>query len=230
MLAANLVLALAPSLALLWWAYRRDSLKKESIRLLAYAFLLGLLAVVPAILLGILADPFRRLFRGYAESLYQAFILAALVEEGVKYLLLFGFVRRHSEFDELTDGLVYGMAASLGFAFLENVLYIGGPSTVLLLRGVTAVPLHAGCGALIGYFIARAHFDPRRRSAIGLLLAVAIHGLYDVLIFSPGLWSFAALAVVAGLAIAVPRLFRRAAELDVRSGRVKASLKPNHSP
>ena len=220
MLAANLGLALAPSLLLLWWAYRRDSIKKESVRLLALTFTLGVLAVVPALLLGVLADPFQSYFRGYTRTIYQAYVVAALVEEGVKYLLLAAIVRHHPQFDEVTDGLVYGMAASLGFAFLENVLYIAGPSGILLLRGVTAVPLHAGCGALIGYFVARAHFDDRRHSLGGLVLAVLIHGTYNVLVFSVTLVSFLAIGVIVGLAVAVPILFRRAIALDIAAGRV----------
>jgi RsiW-degrading membrane proteinase PrsW (M82 family) len=223
---ANLALALAPSLILLWWAYRRDTLKKESVRLLTYAFLLGLLGVVPAIAIGLLTDPFRDLMPASLRIFYQAFIVAALVEEGVKYAVLRGFVRRHQEFDEVTDGIVYGMASSLGFAFLENVLYVGGPTSVIILRGVTAVPLHAGCGALVGYFVGRAHFHEQHSAVLGLVAAVLVHGAYDVLVFSPGLISFASLAVVAGLAVGVPLLFRHAIALDVAAGRTADPPKP----
>lgn len=221
MLFTNLALALAPSLLLLWWAYRRDSIKKESIRLLLLTFSLGLLAVVPALVLGILVDPFRDFFRGYARIVFQAFVVAALVEEGVKFVLLDGLIRRQPEFDEVTDGIVYGMAVSLGFAFLENVLYVSGPSSVLLLRGITAVPLHAGCGAIVGYYVGRAHFDPRRRAGVGLLVAVLVHGVYDALVFAGGSLAYASLAVIAGLVVAVPSLYRRALAEDVSSGRVK---------
>ena len=230
MLVANLALALAPSLLLLWWAYRRDSIKKESIRLLLLTFSLGLLAVIPALVLGILVDAFRDFFHGYARIVYQAFIVAALVEEGVKFVLLEGLVRRQSQFDEVTDGLVYGMAASLGFAFLENVLYVGGPSQVLLLRAVTAVPLHAGCGALIGYYVGRAAFDARRRGIGGLLLAVVVHGVYDVLLFTGGIASFLSLGVIVGLVITVPLLFKKAIALDIASGRATVIPKPFSNP
>ena len=221
MLALNVALALAPSLLLLWWAYRRDSLRKESLRLLGWAFLVGLLAVVPAFVVGFLAGPFHRVLRGPTRLLYQAFIVAALVEEGVKYVVLTGFVRRHEQFDRATDGIVYGMAASLGFAFLENVLFVGGPSSALLLRGITAVPLHAGCGAIMGYFVGRAHFDSRRRAGAGLLVAILVHGAYDAFVLAGGALAYASLAVVAGLIVAVPLLFRRARAEDVASGRVR---------
>ncbi|MFW6288797.1 MAG: PrsW family intramembrane metalloprotease [Spirochaetota bacterium] len=230
MLFTNLALALAPSLLLLWWAYRRDSIKKESIRLLLLTFSLGLLAVVPALVLGILVDPFRDFFRGYARIVFQAFVVAALVEEAVKFVLLDGLIRRQPEFDEVTDGIVYGMAVSLGFAFLENVLYVGGPSHVLLLRAVTAVPLHAGCGALVGYYVGRAAFDARARSVGGLLLAIAVHGVYNVLLFTGGIASFLSLGVILGLVIAVPLLFKKAIALDIAAGRATVIPKPFSNP
>ena len=221
MLALNVALALAPSILLLWWAYRRDTARKDSRRLLGLAFLIGLVAVVPAFFIGFLAGPLHRVLRGPAALLYQAFVVAALVEEGVKFVVLAGFVGRHRQFNEATDGIVYGMAASLGFAFLENVLYVSGPSSVLLLRGITAVPLHAGCGAIVGYYVGRAHFDPRRRASVGLLVAVLVHGAYDALVFAGGALAYASLAIIAGLVVAVPALYRRALAEDLASGRAK---------
>ncbi len=221
MLALNVALALAPSLLLLWWAYRRDTARKDSRRLLGLAFLIGLVAVVPAFFIGFLAGPLHRVLRGPAALLYQAFVVAALVEEGVKFVVLAGFVGRHRQFNEATDGIVYGMAASLGFAFLENILYVSGPSGVLLLRGITAVPLHAGCGAIVGYYVGRAHFDPRRYATVGLLVAVLVHGGYDALVFAGGALAYASLAIIAGLVVAVPALYRRALAEDLASGRAK---------
>jgi len=228
MVAANLALALAPSLVLLWWAVRRDSVRKESPRLIVLTFVSGLLAVVPALAIGLVIDPFGGFVRGVGRTLIQAFIGAALVEEGVKYALLAGLVRRQRQFAQAEDGVVYGMAASLGFAFLENVIYVTGPPAVLLLRGVTAVPLHAGCGALVGYTVGRAHFDDRRRPALGLLAAVGVHGTYDALVFADGWVSYLSLAVVALLVGLVPHLFRLAIADDVASGRTRQ--KPSSGP
>lgn len=225
MLALNVALALGPSLLLLWWAYRRDSLKKESLRLLSLAFAAGVLALVPAFIVGFVAGPIVRALSGPVRLVYEAFVVAALVEEGAKYVALTGFVRRHEEFDEATDGIVYGMAASLGFAFLENVLYVSGPTSTLLLRGLTAVPLHAGCGAIVGYFVGRAHVDARRRAGGGLLFAVLLHGAYDAFIFAGGALAYGSLAVIVGIVVAVPLLFRRALAADVSSGRVNTPPK-----
>lgn len=227
MLFGNLALAVGPSGLLLWWAYRRNAGRCGSLHLLAYAFGLGFLAVAPALFAGVLATQARVFFRGFPRVLYDAFVVAAFLEEGAKYVVLAGFIRRHAAFDEVTDGIVYGMTASVGFAVVENLLYVGEPAMVLLLRAVTAVPLHAGCGALIGYFVGRAHFDSRDRAGLGLLLAVLVHGAYDTLIYMGGITAFLSIAVVAGLALTVPLLLRHAVILDQRAARAGAAFRPS---
>ena len=214
MLIANVSLILAPAALLFIWAYRRDVKQKGSGRLLITVSLFGVLSVGPAILAGVLAEPLRMHLRGPTRLLYDAFVVAALVEEGVKFVLLSSFVRRHADFAGPADGLVYGMSASLGFALLENALYAGGPTAVVLLRSVTAVPLHAGCGALIGYFIGLAHADPRHSRATGFLLAVLLHGSYDAAIFAGPPVAYIAILIVAGLAVAVAVLMRQAARRE----------------
>ncbi len=227
MLLGNLALAVGPSGLLLWWAYRRNAARSGSLKLLAYAFGLGFLAVAPALLVGVLATQARVLFRGYPRMLYDAFVVAAFLEEGAKFVVVAWFVSRHAAFNEVTDGVVYGMVASVGFAVVENLLYVGEPAAVLLLRAVTAVPLHAGCGALIGYFVGRARFDPRARTATGLGVAVLVHGTYDATIFIGGSTAFLAIAVVGGLVLTVPALMRHAAMLDRLAARAGTTHRPS---
>ncbi len=210
MLVAIVVLALAPSILVMWWAYRRESGKPESVRLLAVAFLLGLLTVIPALAAGMLASLAHRALTGWLRLLYQAFVTAATVEEGAKFVLIWALVHRHPGVTETADGIVYGMAASLGFAFLETSLYVGESAFVLLLRGVTAVPLHVGCGALMGYFVSQSRFHANGGAWIGLIVAIAVHGVYDSLVFVGGRVAFLSLVVVAGLIVSVPMLLSRA--------------------
>jgi RsiW-degrading membrane proteinase PrsW (M82 family) len=150
-------------------------------------FLLGVAATIPVIAIGLPLSllqpppvlPIRAAF-------FAAFVTAAIPEEFLKFLVLVGYSARRRCFDEPMDGLVYGAAAALGFAALENVLYVmdGGWATALL-RAVTAVPMHAAAGAMIGYGISMARFGSRGRSAIweGFLAAVAVHGTYDFALF-----------------------------------------------
>ncbi len=101
----------------------------------------------------------------------------------MKFAVLYFFCFKHSEFDEPMDGFVYGAAASLGFAALENVLYVAdsGLGTALL-RALTAVPSHAMVGAVMGYFLALSRFRPDRKRlffTLALIVPIALHGLYD---------------------------------------------------
>jgi protease PrsW len=176
--------AIVPSALLLALFYFRDSFP-EPPRVVLTTFVLGVLAVAPiwgfielhTQLFGELdLDP-------YHQSLYRAYILAALPEEALKFAILMLFVRRHAAFDEPMDGLVYGAAASLGFATLENIMYVdaGGWATAIT-RATTAVPLHAALGALMGDYIAQAKFEPQRRKSMLLrafVYPLLIHGMYN---------------------------------------------------
>jgi hypothetical protein len=115
-------------------------------------------------------------------ALYDAFVVAAIPEELLKLMVVALYCARRVSFDEPMDGVVYGATAALGFAALENVLYVaGGGLTAALVRSVTAVPMHAMMGAVLGYYVARARFGGGRRIEIwkGWGIAVLMHGLYD---------------------------------------------------
>ncbi len=119
----------------------------------------------------------------YLYGLADAFLCAAIPEEFFKFLVLSRYASRHKEFNEPMDGIVYGVAASLGFATLENILYVGsGGIGVTVLRALTAVPGHAFTGAVMGYYVGRARFaGPERVGLYGLALLVPmlLHGTYD---------------------------------------------------
>ena len=121
-----------------------------------------------------------------AQAFAQAFLVAGLCEEGFKFLVLHKFCARKKDFDEPMDGMVYGVVASLGFATLENVLYVlGGGMDVALARAATAVPAHACFGGLMGYFYAKAHFGTRSTGGYMMALAIPIvaHGIYNFPLF-----------------------------------------------
>ncbi len=174
---------LAPSLLLLWYFRSRD-VYPEPAGVVWSTFGLGVLTAAPvlafALPLGGLvpptADPL-------VQGLYSAFVLAAIPEEFFKWVVMVRYARRHSAFDEPMDGLVYGVAASLGFATLENVLYVAsGGLSVALMRSITAIPAHATMGAIMGYYVGQAHFTPARTRALlwrAYWVPMVIHGLYD---------------------------------------------------
>jgi len=87
------------------------------------------------------------------------------------------------------DGIVYAVMISLGFATVENIAYVlnneGQEMNVALIRMFTAIPLHAVCGVILGYFVGLAKFSNNKNILLykGLFLATLVHALYNYFIF-----------------------------------------------
>jgi protease PrsW len=158
------------------------------------AAFLGMLSIIPAIILelyvgkslGANIEPQMT----YQGSTFHAFVIAAAIEEACKAALIFLFIWRKPEFDERMDGIVYFSRAGLGFALVENIGYLlmaqslSGQITTWILRAVLAVPGHAIWTGIIGAMAARRRFDKKGLGVVGgYLLAVAMHGLYDLCAF-----------------------------------------------
>jgi RsiW-degrading membrane proteinase PrsW (M82 family) len=185
-LVITLTAAVVPALLLLWFFYRQDA-NPEPRRVIVITFVLGVLIIVPVVavaapLLIFVAMPLAR-DGPWVSGLAQAFLTAGLPEEFFKFLVVYLYCSRHPAFDEPMDGIVYGVTASLGFATLENVLYVWqGGLALAAVRAITAVPCHAFLGAIMGYYVGQARFHSERARSLllrGLGLAVLLHGLYD---------------------------------------------------
>ncbi|RKX76356.1 MAG: protease PrsW [Spirochaetes bacterium] len=183
----NFLLAALPSLLLLLYFYKKDKQRRESLYLIWKTFAFGVLAVLPVAGIEFFLSRGLFFFRGILLIAMRAFIIAGFVEELSKFLVVRLFLYPRKEFDEIADGIVYTITASLGFAFMENLMYSFGPVLLLLIRGITAVPLHAIASGIMGYYIGASRFRPRPQFLKGLLYATAIHGLYNFLLFT-GTW------------------------------------------
>jgi RsiW-degrading membrane proteinase PrsW (M82 family) len=158
---------------------------------------------------------------GWPAKLFEAAVLAAGVEESAKWVIFLSFVYRWSEFDEPLDGVVYGVALALGFATVENVLFVLRSGLELgLLRALFAVPAHALFGAVMGFYFGRAKLGrglvggndvtrPERVRCLALALfgPILFHTTYDfTLIELHGIWMyFAVSALSLGLWVFVLR-------------------------
>lgn len=195
----SFTLAVIPALFLIRYFYNQDSLKKEPKGLIVKVFFLGILSTIPVIIIEIILGEFNKLLP--AESMqffaFKAFVVAAFSEEFLKFLVVRYYPFRKTDFDEVMDGIVYAVTASLGFACLENIIYvINGGFLTALIRAITAVPLHALSAGVMGYYIGEAKFasDKKIRMSFflrGLFYAILIHGIYDFVLFiSPvvGFW------------------------------------------
>ncbi len=201
----SVTMAVVPSLYLVGYFYHQDRRRPEPKGLLLAAFALGFAATIPA---GLLEAVFSRLADvSVASPLFrkaiEAYLVVALPEEGPKLVVVMWCCYQRRAFDEVMDGIVYTVVASLGFACLENIIFVvDAGMKVALARAFTAVPMHAIASAAMGYHLGLSHFAATRRLrrlhiAKGLLAAVAYHGTYDlVLLAQPHLGRHAFSAVV----------------------------------
>ncbi len=167
---------------------RMDAKRPEPRSTLRKAALWGGIAVLPCIFveLGLqhLIDMLK--LPVYVAALLRAFVVAAMVEELAKLICFRSTVWRLPEFDERFDGIVYATRAGLGFAAVENVLYLLGAKSLsgfagmFIARGVFTVPMHAAAAAFMGYLAARRRFDGKGSGFLGgYLIAVLVHGAFD---------------------------------------------------
>ncbi|MEN8150403.1 MAG: PrsW family glutamic-type intramembrane protease, partial [Planctomycetota bacterium] len=180
------ILGFAPGLFWLWFFRRKDDLDPEPKLAVLRVFFLGCLSTGAILLVRPLLESALLPAAGPQNPLVDAYVVTALPEELVKFAAFFFGAFLSREFDEPLDGIIYGVAAGLGFASVENVLYLvqtGNPSIVLL-RGFTATLGHVAFSGLFGWFVARARFCPGRRRRleplVGLLVAVGLHGTYNL--------------------------------------------------
>ena len=148
-------LALLPGVIIIIYIFRKDKVEHEPIGLILKLLALGALSCIPAVILENLVTAFGP---GYSEgtveyAFFEAFCVAALCEELCKYGLLRLGSWKSRHFDFRFDAIVYGVSVAVGFALLENVLYVmEGGLQVALVRAVLSVPLHAFCGVFMGIF------------------------------------------------------------------------------
>ena len=183
---ALLLASLAPVFIILFYIYFRDKYDKEPLGLLIKALVGGVVIVLPVILVErwlVFASPFEG---KVGNAAWHAFVVAGTTEEVFKFLALYLLVWRSPSFNEKFDGIVYAVFVSLGFAAVENVMYVmdGGLQTAVL-RALTAVPAHAIFGVSMGYYLGVAHmYEELRRPYLFRALAIPIllHGIYDFIL------------------------------------------------
>jgi RsiW-degrading membrane proteinase PrsW (M82 family) len=196
--------------SILWLFYfnLKDRLAPEPKRRIAQAFGLGVVSALlacggyrAATLLGFPPSP----PKDPGELIVYCMFVVGVVEEGAKFLVFRAVCARWKEFDERIDGLVYATAVALGFAALENVLFLRAlPWPHGLLRVVVSPLTHSLFAAIWGFGTSRALLASPTRigrflwQALPLAVAMVLHGLYDVAVLVEQMTPVAA-AIVAGI-------------------------------
>lgn len=224
-------LAILPVYLLLTYIYNCDKYEKEPTDMLTKAFLWGFfgvsfLAIVGELSLSAIFNP---VLGEEFTVIISTVISAPLFEEGFKFMFLYLLIWNDKNFNEHFDGIVYAVYISMGFACLENILYVfAGGSLVGIIRAIYSVPSHFINATVMGYFFALARFNRDREGeylSYGLLGAMFTHALFNgTIVFSGffgssdeahGLFGLAALTVLSIILwIFAVRNIRRLSELS----------------
>lgn len=199
-----LTLAIAPGLALFSYFYLRKQIANEPSRTLFVTFVYGAIMTFPIMFIQHVfeeEDIFQHLF-------VRDVLFTGGLEEYFKWLLLVLAIYRQVEFKDTYDGILYGASISLGFATVENILYLFTYGTdIAFMRAMLPVSSHALFGVVMGYYIGKAKFAPKQHQRFILawaffapyvlhavyngILLIGTYTLYILIPFMLFLWWFA---------------------------------------
>ncbi|MBC8048048.1 MAG: PrsW family intramembrane metalloprotease [Fimbriimonadaceae bacterium] len=205
-----LAIAVAPVLAIILFVYSKDKNEREPFGVLFVSFLWGCFSVVPAIILETLLPGVvpGALGASIISVAIYAFVIVAFSEEAAKFIFLRYYAYKKPSFNEPFDGIIYAVMVGMGFATIENIMYVfgdeGGMQTAVL-RALTAVPAHATFAAVMGYYVGLAKFNKAKEKSYflqGIFYATVLHGFYDFFLFqniTEGLYIGAVVSLIIGL-------------------------------
>mgnify|MGYP001560792217 CR=1 FL=1 len=197
-----IIFGLLPSLVWLFYYLKKD-LHPESKLMIVKVFFYGIIVTVPVFFIQIWLSQLLtqvqslEFFVDYpvVVDILKWFFVIALTEEALKYMVLKFAVLKNGELDEPLDIMLYMVIIALGFAGLENILYLLSPvnnlsfdtilkTTIIIsfVRFIGATFLHTLCSALLGYFLALSFLKNKQRiplTIFGITLATLLHGLYN---------------------------------------------------
>jgi len=186
------IIAVIPGIALALGLYLTDRYDREPVRLLVKLFLFGILSAIPTIF----AERFlSRLdfLPGLLSVAWTSFIVAGFTEEFFKRAVVMVVAYRHNAFNEKLDGIIYCAFASLGFATIENIMYVvtgyDADPYIGLYRGLLSVPAHMLFAVTMGYYLSLARFSPdnqcqARYLSLSLFMPILYHGIFDFILMA----------------------------------------------
>ncbi|MGP4060107.1 glutamic-type intramembrane protease PrsW [Halobacillus sp. H74] len=179
---AILTAAISPAVAIMTFIYLSKRIELEPFPLIIRMFIIGVIMVFPIMFIQY-AFEVENIFQ---HPLLKSFFLVGLMEEFFKWFFIVFVAYRHSDFDHHYDGIIYAVAVSLGFATIENVIYLFyNGIEIAMLRAIFPVSSHGLFGIIMGFYLGKAKFTTVRSKicmAFALFIPVALHTLYDYII------------------------------------------------
>lgn len=183
--------AIAPGLALFSYFYLRNQMATEPRKTLFQTFLYGAAFTFPILFLQYVLTE-----EGVFYSLFvQNVLFSSALEEFFKWFILLIAIYNHIEFDDPYDGILYGVSISLGFATVENVLYLltYGLDTAFM-RALLPVSSHAIFGVVMGYYFGKSKFSKETKQKEYIFLAlfapIVLHIIYNTILTFEGYWIY----------------------------------------
>ena len=221
---STLLITIVPSILILLYFFLSDKFKEPK-GSIALVFFLGICICLPAgYINSFMENNFKDIF---SERLLFSFLGPAWCEELLKFIILYYVVLKRSEFNEPMDGIVYGVAVSLGFATLENYEYVFiysekweiDPYQIAILRSYSAVPMHGLLGCVMGFYFGMYSFTANKKYLIlCLLIPFIIHGLYNFLSYP---YHFMILGVLAIYTVILHSNLKKLQESKKNEGEIK---------
>ena len=194
-----LLIAIIPVIILASYVYKKDK-HKEPTSLLTKFFLCGVFAAIIVVILNLVINIFIPIleidtdYMNYLELLFYVFIFIAFLEELLKWIFTYKLGYKNQEFDEMYDMVVYSVFTSLGFATVENIIYIflDGSIGIGIYRGLIAIPGHTCFAIFMGYYLSMAklysinnNYKQERLNKIkSIIIPIILHCIYDYCCFA----------------------------------------------
>jgi protease PrsW len=181
---------IAPGLALLSYFYLKDEYDSEPISVVLRTFVYGALLVLPIMFIQHVLGVENLIDSNWID----AFLSSSMLEEFVKWMILFYVIYQYAAFDEPFDGIVYGASLSLGFATAENIFYLVANGVEhALSRALLPVSSHALFGVIMGFYISKIKFTTGSKYKwifLSLVVPIGLHGFYDYILISQENWIY----------------------------------------
>lgn len=192
------IISLIPIALILFLVYKLDVVEKEPKKTLLILFLGGCSSYLVVKFIVSIFEVYLPFITDYNYDEFSLLLIAfaaiAFIEEFSKYLVLNILTWKSKRFNEIYDGILYGVFISLGFAVVENYFYlIDADLSVFITRCIFSIPAHACFGVIMGYYYGYAKyykvtdFGTNRASYnkySGFFIAMLLHGIYDYILSS----------------------------------------------
>jgi protease PrsW len=197
------VFGMIPLIIWLVFFLLRDWKNPEPKKVIIHAFLMGVLATAFVLILQYLIEAFTKInIPSFYEIIryhdnFKAFVFVALVEELIKFLVIYITLRHSKHLDEAIDPMIYMIVCAIGFSAVENYFSIFNqlntivvPLQTLTARFLGANLLHIICSGVVGFFWSLQIYTKKHGLLVlGLVLAIAFHAVFNTLIFTYGLFA-----------------------------------------